>query len=123
MRQSCVGWNPTVVLIGIAALNHEGVNGAIFQMFTHGTSSAMMFMLVGVLYTRAHHREIARFGGMAGRMPIYFGLSVVGFFAALGLPGMSGFVSEVMVFLGGFMVRPVLTAIATIGVVSVRSNS
>jgi len=105
------------VLIGIAVLNPEGVNGAIFQMFTHGTSSAMMFLLVGVVYSRAHHREIARFGGIAQRMPVYFALSMVGFFASLGLPGMSGFISEVMVFLGGFQEYPRVTAIATIGVV------
>ena len=105
------------VLLGIAVLNDEGVNGAIFQMFTHGTSSAMMFLLVGVLYERAHHREIARFGGIATRMPVYFALSMVGFFAALGLPGMSGFVSEVIVFLGAFKELWLLTSIATIGVV------
>jgi NADH-quinone oxidoreductase subunit M len=107
------------VLLGIAVLNAEGVNGAIFQMFTHGTSSAMMFLLVGVLYQRAHHREIARFGGIATRMPVYFALSMVGFFASLGLPGMSGFISEVFVFLGGFKndTARVLTAVATLGVV------
>ncbi len=105
------------VLLGIAVLNTEGINGAIFQMFTHGTSSAMMFLLVGVLYERAHHREIARFGGMALKMPVYFALAMVGFFAALGLPGMSGFISEVMVFIGGFKGMPLVTAIATIGVV------
>lgn len=105
------------VLLGIAVLNNEGVNGAIFQMFTHGTSSAMMFLLVGVLYDRAHHREIARFGGIAQRMPVYFALSMVGFFAALGLPGMSGFVSEVLVFLGGFQEQKLITAAATFGVV------
>lgn len=105
------------VLLGLAVLNSDGVNGAIFQMFTHGTSSAMMFLLVGVLYERAHHREIARFGGIAQNMPVYFALSMVGFFAALGLPGMSGFVSEVAVFLGGFRGQPLVTAIATSGVV------
>ncbi len=105
------------VLLGIAVLNKEGVNGAVFQMFTHGTSSAMMFLLVGVLYERAHHREIARFGGIATRMPVYFALAMVGFFAALGLPGMSGFVSEIMVFLGAFQQQRMITALATVGVV------
>jgi NADH-quinone oxidoreductase subunit M len=105
------------VLLGIAVLNTEGVNGAIFQMFTHGTSSAMMFLLVGVVYDRAHHREIARFGGIAQRMPVYFALSMVGFFAALGLPGMSGFVSEILVFLGGFREQKLLTSIAACGLV------
>ncbi len=105
------------VLLGVAALNAEGVNGAVFQMFTHGTSSAMMFLLVGVVYERAHHREIARFGGLAHNMPVYFALSMVGFFAALGLPGMSNFVSEVMVLLGAFQEQRLITALATIGVV------
>lgn len=90
------------VLLGMAALNNEGMNGAVFQMFNHGTSSAMMFMLVGVIYDRAHHREIARFGGIGLQMPQYLTLAIVGFFASLGLPGMSGFISEVMVFLGAF---------------------
>ena len=90
------------VLLGIAILRQEGINGAIFQMFAHGLSSGMMFMLVGVLYERAHHREIARFGGIAVQMPNYFALAVVGFFASLGLPALVGFIGEVMVFLGSF---------------------
>jgi NADH-quinone oxidoreductase subunit M len=90
------------VLLGMAALNGEGMNGAVFQMFNHGLSSAMMFLLVGVIYDRAHHREIERFGGLGLHMPKYLTLAIIGFFASLGLPGMSGFVSEVMVFLGAF---------------------
>ena len=107
------------VLLGIAVLNAEGVNGAIFQMFTHGISSAMMFLLVGVIYERAHHREIARFGGLANNMPVFFLLAMVGFFASLGLPGTGNFVSEFMVFLGGFKedTSRIVTAMATIGVV------
>ncbi len=103
------------VLLGVAILREEGVNGAIFQMFAHGLSSAMMFMLVGVLYDRAHHREIARFGGIATQMPWYFGMAVVGFFASLGLPSMVGFIGEVSVFLGAFKYNIVLTAVATLG--------
>ncbi|GAB4325583.1 MAG: NADH-quinone oxidoreductase subunit M [Candidatus Sumerlaeia bacterium] len=105
------------VLLGLVVLQSEAVNGAIFQMFTHGTSSAMMFMLVGVLYERAHHREIARFGGIGLQMPVYFALSTVGFFAALGLPGMSGFISEALVLLGSFKHYMVLTAVACIGII------
>jgi len=90
------------VLLGMAAMNREALNGAVFQMFNHGLSSAMMFLLVGVIYDRAHHREMARFGGLGTHMPRYFALSIVGFFAALGLPGLNGFISEVMVFLGAF---------------------
>ncbi|HEX3051938.1 MAG TPA: NADH-quinone oxidoreductase subunit M [Aggregatilineaceae bacterium] len=90
------------VLLGMAALNPEGMNGAVFQMFNHGLSSAMMFLLVGVLYERAHHREIERFGGIGLQMPKYLTVAIVGFFASLGLPGLSSFVSEIMVFLGAF---------------------
>ncbi|MCX7020446.1 MAG: NADH-quinone oxidoreductase subunit M [bacterium] len=90
------------VLLGMAALNGEGMNGAVFQMFNHGISSAMMFLIVGVLYDRAHHREIERFGGIGLQMPRYLTLAIVGFFASLGLPGLSGFISEIMVFLGAF---------------------
>lgn len=103
------------VLLGIAILRTEGVNGAIFQMFAHGLSSAMMFMLVGVLYERAHHREIARFGGIAVQMPVYFSLAVVGFFASLGLPALAGFIGEVMVFLGAFRYSPWLAGVSTLG--------
>jgi NADH-quinone oxidoreductase subunit M len=62
----------------------------------------MMFLIVGVIYDRAHHREIERFGGLGLQMPRYLALATVGFFASLGLPGFSGFISEVMVFLGAF---------------------
>jgi NADH-quinone oxidoreductase subunit M len=112
------------VLLGLAALNREAVDGAVFQMFNHGLSSAMMFLLVGVIYDRAHHREINRFGGLGIQMPRYFALAIIGFFAALGLPGLNGFISEVMVFLGAFRadqaILPharVLTILASIGVV------
>jgi NADH-quinone oxidoreductase subunit M len=103
------------VLLGIAVLQAEAVNGAIFQMFAHGLSSAMMFMLVGVIYERAHHRDLNRFGGIAVQMPVYFGLSIIGFFASLGLPSMVGFIGEVMVFLGAFKYNPWLAGFATIG--------
>jgi len=111
-------------LLGIAAMNREGLNGAVFQMFNHGLSSAMLFLLVGVLYDRAHHREIGRFGGIGLIMPRYFALAVVGFFSSLGLPGLNGFISEIMVFLGAFRadesILPyarLITMLAAIGVV------
>ncbi|MCX7012974.1 MAG: NADH-quinone oxidoreductase subunit M [Candidatus Sumerlaeota bacterium] len=107
------------VLLGIASLRPGAINGAIFQMFNHGLSSAMMFLLVGVLYDRAHHRDLNRFGGIGLHMPKYFALAIVGFFAALGLPGLNGFISEAMVFLGSFqnaMIRPLVVA-STLGIV------
>ena len=90
------------VLLGLAALTHTGVTGAVLQMFNHGVSSAMMFLIVGVIYDRAHHRDLSRFGGIGLQMPWYTGLATVGFFASLGLPGLNGFISEVLCFLGAW---------------------
>jgi NADH-quinone oxidoreductase subunit M len=75
----------------------------------------MMFMLVGVAYERAHHRDLNRFGGLGTKMPVYFSLAIVGFFASLGLPGLVGFIGEVMTLLGSFRVFPGLTLIACLG--------
>ncbi len=76
-----------------------GVNGAMFQMLAHGISSAGMFFLVGVIYDRAHHRNLDNFRGLYEPMPLYGGISAIIFFAALGLPGLCGFVGEFMVIL------------------------
>ncbi len=76
-----------------------GMNGAMFQMIAHGISSAGMFFMVGVIYDRVHHRDLNRFGGLFARMPFYSGLSIVIFFAGLGLPGLCGFIGEVLVVL------------------------
>ncbi|RMF06418.1 MAG: NADH-quinone oxidoreductase subunit M [Candidatus Neomarinimicrobiota bacterium] len=93
-----------------------GLAGAVFQMFNHGTISAMLFILVGVVYDRAHHREIEGFGGLAKPMPIYAGVTMVAFFAGLGLPGMSGFVSEFLSFVGAFPVFKVIVILSTLGI-------
>ena len=76
-----------------------GMNGAMFQMIAHGISSAGMFFLVGVIYDRAHHRNLDNFRGLYEPMPLYGGISAIIFFAALGLPGLCGFVGEFMVVL------------------------
>ncbi|TSA26571.1 MAG: NADH-quinone oxidoreductase subunit M [Ignavibacteriales bacterium] len=106
------------VLLGMASLTTIGLNGAIFQMFNHGTITAMLFLIVGVVYDRAHTRGLNDFGGLASQMPIYTGFVTVAFFAAIGLPSMSGFVSEVLVFIGAFGVSAirVLTIISTLGI-------
>lgn len=106
------------VLLGMASLNAMGISGAIFQMFNHGTITAMLFLSVGVIYDRAHTRGIEEFGGLATQMPIYAGFTTLAFFAAIGLPGLSGFVSEAFVFLGafGFGSIRVLTVISTLGI-------
>ncbi len=90
------------VLLGIAVLTESGFQGAMFQMIAHGISSPMCFFLVGVIYDRAHHREINRFGGLWLTMPNYGTLATIGFFASLGLPGLCGFIGEVWVILGTF---------------------
>lgn len=90
------------VVLGMAALTEWGMNGAALQMFNHGTSSAACFLVVGVIYDRAHHRDLNAFGGLAQVMPRYWALSTVAFFASLGLPGMAGFVSEAMTLVGSF---------------------
>ncbi len=104
------------VLLGIAAMSDWGVNGAVFQMFTHGISSALLFLVVGVVYDRAHHRELNNFGGLGRQMPNYFGLSMVGVFASLGLPGLAGFVSEAMTLIGSYQAYPVHVVISVIGI-------
>ena len=76
------------------------MNGAMFQMIAHGISSAGMFFLVGVIYDRVHHRNLDQFGGLFARMPVYGGISMGIFFAALGLPGLCGFVGEFFVVAG-----------------------
>ena len=90
------------VLLGLAGLNVIGFNGAIAQLINHGIISGALFLLIGVLYDRAHTRNIDAFGGIGTRMPIYFGCMIVTCMASLGLPGLSGFISEFLCFLGGF---------------------
>jgi NADH-quinone oxidoreductase subunit M len=112
------------VLLGFALLTKAGFQGAMFQMISHGITSAAMFFLVGVIYDRAHHRDIPRLGGLAGNMPIYTGLSIVGFFAGMGLPGLCGFIGEIYVLLGSWQAvviggtgAKVLTIIAASGII------
>lgn len=97
------------VLLGIAVWPMSGsnywawgMNGAMYQMIAHGISSAGMFFLVGVIYDRAHHRNLDNFRGLNEPMPLYGGISAVIFFAALGLPGLCGFVGEFMVILSAW---------------------
>ena len=90
------------VVLGAAMMTQAAVNGALFMMVAHGMTSACMFFIVGVVYERAHHRELARFGGLATTMPVYTGFSHRRVFANLGLPGLCGFIGEVMVLLGAF---------------------
>lgn len=90
------------VLLGLASFTVEGVSGAIYQMFSHGFISALLFLIVGVVYDRSHDRLIENYRGLASKMPYYTAVVMIGFFASLGLPGFSGFIAEVLVFLGSF---------------------
>jgi NADH-quinone oxidoreductase subunit M len=104
-------------LVGMAAFTQTGFNGAMMQMFNHGTITSMLFILVGVIYDRAHTRDISKFGGMATQMPKYAAFFGFAFMASLGLPGLSGFIGEVLVFLGAFPVYKVITILAATGVI------
>ncbi|GIK15403.1 MAG: oxidoreductase [Planctomycetota bacterium] len=90
------------VLLGVAIMSAEGFQGAMFQMLAHGISSPMCFFLVGVVYDRAHHRDLNRFGGLWLTMPKYGTMATIGFFASLGLPGLCGFIGEAWVLIGTF---------------------
>ncbi len=89
-------------LLGLAAATPAGLNGCLFQMWNHGCITGMLFLLVGVVYDRAHHRDIDGFGGLWKVMPHYGSLTALAFMASLGLPGLAGFVSEFLCFVGAF---------------------
>ena len=106
------------VMLGMSVFsNTTAINGAVLQMFNHGTVTAMLFLLVGVIYDRAHHRDIDGFGGLAKTMPVYAGFTGLAFFAALGLPGLSSFISEALVLVGSFQQYKIITITATTGII------
>lgn len=104
------------VLLGLAAFSTNGFNGAMLQMFSHGVITGALFLLVGVLYDRAHTRDMNVFGGLNAQLPVYSGLLVFFALASLGLPGLSGFVSEFLVLLGSYEYDKVYTAFACLGI-------
>lgn len=107
------------VLLGMASLSTEGMSGAVLVMFSHGLISGMLFLAVGVVYDRAHHREIDGFGGLAKQMPVYTAITLFAFMASLGLPLMSGFIGEALVFMGAFStpLTQNLSIVATLGII------
>ncbi|MBI5479917.1 MAG: NADH-quinone oxidoreductase subunit M [Deltaproteobacteria bacterium] len=104
-------------LLGMAAFTQTGMTGAMFQMFNHGTITSMLFILVGVIYDRAHTRGVDEFGGLASKMPVYAAFFSFAFMASLGLPGLSGFISEILVFLGAFPIFKVMVVLSATGVI------
>ena len=105
------------VTMGIFAMNPQGVEGAIFQMLSHGIVSGALFLCVGVIYDRMHTREIAAYGGLVNRMPFYAFAFLVFTMANVGLPGTSGFVGEFLTLIGIFRVNTWVAAFATTGVI------
>ncbi len=105
------------VTLGIFAFNDAGLQGAMFQMLSHGLISGALFLIVGVVYDRAHTREIAAYGGLVGKMPIYAAFFMLFTMANVGLPGTSGFVGEILTLVGGFEAAPWAAAVAALGMV------
>jgi NADH-quinone oxidoreductase subunit M len=105
------------VLLGLAALNHIGLQGAVVQLFTHGTITGLLFMMVGVVYDRTHTREIPVMQGLASRMPAAATLFVIAGLASLGLPLMSGFVAEFLVFIGAYPRWPLFTILGASAII------
>ena len=105
------------VTMGIFTFNQQGIDGAIFQMLSHGIVSAALFLCVGIVYDRMHTREITAYGGLVNRMPIYAFCFMVFTMANVGLPGTSGFVGEFLTLLAAFKVNTSVAFFATIGVI------
>ncbi|MDD9841374.1 MAG: NADH-quinone oxidoreductase subunit M [Alphaproteobacteria bacterium] len=105
------------VTIGIFAFNQQGVQGAIFQMLSHGWVSAALFLCVGVVYDRLHTREISAYGGLASRMPVYATIFMLFTLANTGLPGTSGFVGEFLPIIGVFQVNTWVAVLAATGII------
>ncbi|TPK79596.1 NADH-quinone oxidoreductase subunit M [Mesorhizobium sp. B2-3-14] len=105
------------VTMGIFAMNQEGVQGAIFQMLSHGLVSGALFLCVGVIYDRMHTREIAAYGGLVNNMPKYATVFLIFTMANVGLPGTSGFVGEFLTMLGVFRVNTWVAFFAATGVI------
>jgi NADH-quinone oxidoreductase subunit M len=105
------------VTMGLFAMTAQGVAGSIFQMISHGIVSAALFLCVGVIYDRMHTRQIAAYGGLVYRMPIYVFAFMVFTLANVGLPGTSGFIGEFLTLLGTFRVNNWVATLATIGTI------
>src|ERR1043165_1498909 len=105
-------------LLGMASLNVIGFSGAALQMINHGIITGALFLLVGVIYDRAHTRDVNAFGGLGAKLPVYTGIMVLACFASLGLPLLAGFVSEFLCFLGSYQETSyrMITLISLLGV-------
>lgn len=105
------------VTLGIFSFNRQGLDGAMFQMLSHGVVSAALFLCVGVVYDRLHTRDINRYGGLANNMPRYAFAFMIFMLASVGLPGTSGFVGEFLALLGAFKANTMIATLAAVGIV------
>jgi NADH-quinone oxidoreductase subunit M len=103
------------VLVGLATLDPVGLNGAALQMFSHGVMTALMFAMVGAVYDQAHTRELAVFGGLASKMPLFATFFLIAGVTSVGLPGFSGFIAEFNIFVGTVSQYPVAAALCILG--------
>jgi NADH-quinone oxidoreductase subunit M len=105
------------VSIGAFTMTKQGIEGAIYQMLSHGIVSAALFLIVGVVYDRMHSRDIATYGGLVHRMPMYALVFMVFMLASVGLPSTSGFVGEYLVLVGAFMTNAWVAAMAALSLI------
>ncbi len=106
-----------VVTIGIFTFNEQGIQGALFQMLSHGIVSGALFLIVGVVYDRIHSRDIVRYGGLADRMPAYALVFMVFTLASIGLPGTAGFIGEFLVIIGAAQINFWLALLGGLGMI------
>ena len=105
------------VMLGLFALNLQGIQGGVYQMLSHGLSTGALFFMVGMIYDRRHTRRIEDFGGLWKPLPMFSALLLVVTFSSIGLPGLNGFIGEFLILLGAFHVTPVWTAFAATGLI------
>ncbi len=104
-------------MLGIFALNPTGITGGIFQMINHGISTSGLFLIVGIVYERRHVRQIADFGGLSKRMPVYATVFMIMTMSSIGLPGLNGFIGEFAILQGAFQAFPWAAVVATSGII------
>jgi NADH-quinone oxidoreductase subunit M len=105
------------VMLGIFALNPQGVEGAIYQMLNHGLSTGALFLLVGMIYLRRHTREIAEFGGLWHRIPFFAAIFMFVVLSSIGLPGLNGFIGEFLIMLGAYLKLRLAVVFAVLGLI------
>ncbi len=110
-----------LVMMGFATLNKNGLTGSGIQMFSHGVMTALFFAVVGMVYDRAHTREINELGGFSRKMPWVAVAFIIGGLVSMGMPGLSGFVAEFPIFMGVWQVQPIVAIIASISIVITAS--